>query len=88
MFNACFACVQVLKSYYRESYITSCYINLKTKYKRKNNSPPRKNGVNSGRGERRGKRQKRNKKNRLPHFALARGWSVTGVIPTRRDNNK
>ncbi len=24
---------------------------------------------------------------RLPHFALARGWSVTEVIPTRRDND-
>jgi hypothetical protein len=27
-------------------------------------------------------------KKRLPHFALARGWSVTEVIPTRRDNDK
>ena len=26
-------------------------------------------------------------KARLPHFALARGWSVTEVIPTRRDND-
>ncbi len=27
------------------------------------------------------------KKIRLSHFALARGWSVTKVIPTRRDND-